>query len=71
MSLYNYDLAKKENKLMIWRRELNSKSLPDGRTQEEKENEEMSFFNAIKSEDSGLAARGFFPPPPVRLDALR
>ncbi|KAK1337575.1 hypothetical protein QTO34_002208 [Cnephaeus nilssonii] len=31
-------------------------------TQEEKENEEMSFFNAMKSEDSGLAVRGFLPP---------
>lgn len=36
------DLAKKGDKLKMQREELAAKPLPDGKTQEEKENEEMS-----------------------------
>lgn len=47
MSLHNKDLAKKGNKLMIQRKELASKSLPDSKRQEAKETEETSLFKAL------------------------
>ena len=49
-------------------RELTSNPLPDSKTQEEKENEKMSLFNALNPGDRGLAAERFLPPPPLLLD---
>ena len=53
MSLDNKDSARKGNHLMIQRRGVSSKFLPDSKTKEEKENEEMSLFNALNPEDTG------------------
>ena len=61
MSLHNRDLAKKRNNLMIQRRELASKPLPNSKTQEEKENEEVGLFNGLNPGNPGLAAGRFFP----------
>ena len=55
ISLYNKDLARKGNHLMIQRTEVASKSFPEGKTQEQKENEEMSLFNALNPGDAVLA----------------
>ena len=52
---------------MMQRRELASKPLPDGKTQEEKGNEEMSPFNILNQGDIGLAAGRFPPSPPPLL----
>ena len=40
---------------MIQRTEVASKSFPEGKTQEQKENEEMSLFNALNPGDAVLA----------------
>ena len=40
-------------------RELTSNPLPDSKTQEEKENQDMNLFNALNPGDPGLAAGGF------------
>ncbi|KAK1337029.1 hypothetical protein QTO34_003074 [Cnephaeus nilssonii] len=60
MSLHNKDSAKKGNNLMMQRRELASKPLLIVKTQEEKENEDMSLFNALNPGEPELAA-GRFP----------
>lgn len=53
---------------MVQRRELPSKPLPDSKTQELKENEEMNLFNALNRGIPGLAAESFPPPTPLLLD---
>ena len=68
MSLYNKDLEHKGNKLMVHRRELASKPLPDSKTPEAKENEEMSLFHALNLGIPRLAAGRFPPPAPLLLD---
>lgn len=55
MFLHSKESANKRNNLMIQRRKLSSKLLPDSKTQEEKANEEISFFNALNAGDLGLA----------------
>lgn len=62
MSLHNKDLAMKGNNLMMKRKELASKILPDSKKQGEKENEGMSFFKFLNLEDPGLV-EGRFPLP--------
>ena len=47
MSLHSKDLVKKGNNLIMQRRELTLKPLPDSKTQGEKKNEEMSLFNVL------------------------
>lgn len=49
---------------MMQKRELASTSLPDSKTQKEKENE-MNLFNSLNQVDSGLMVRIFPPPPPL------
>ena len=65
MSLHSKDLVKKGNNLIMQRRELTLKPLPDSKTQGEKKNEEMSLFNALNLGNSELAEGRFLPPPPL------
>ena len=53
MLLHNKVLPWTENCLMVQRRELASKPLPDSKIQEEKHNEELSLVNALNPEDTG------------------
>ena len=45
-----------KNRLMVQRKEVASKPLPASRTQEEKENEEISLVNALNPGHTGLVA---------------
>ena len=45
--LYSTVLSGTENCLMVQRREVASKSLPYGKTQEERENEEINLVNTL------------------------
>lgn len=55
ISLHNKNSAKKENK-PIAEKGIGFKTSPDGKTQEEKENEEMSLFNAPNPREPELVA---------------
>lgn len=68
MSFHNMNLTKKGRKLMIQRRELALKTFPDIKIKEEKENEDMSLYIALKPRNPGLAAGGFLQPLPLLLD---
>ena len=48
---------------MIQRRELASKPVPDNKTQEEKENQEMSLFNALPEPRGCSISSRKIPPP--------
>ena len=58
VSLYSRILSEKENCLMGQKREVASKPLPDGKTQEEGENEDINLINILNPGDQVLVAGG-------------
>lgn len=61
----------KGNNLMMKRKELASNPLPYSKKQEEKENEDMSFFKVLNLGDLGLVEERFPLPPPPLLEGQR
>lgn len=67
MSLHSRFSPGTENHFMVQRKEVASKPLPDSRTQEEKENEEISLINTLNPGDARLVAERHSPSLPLLL----